>query len=144
ARLAECLLPLMAGGTEAAVERATAVIDGFSAQFDAHMLRLMRAKLGLFSADEGDTRLVRELLQAMHGARADFTLTFRALAKAVGDDGLPSREAAVDAAIAGAGGVSAAQSPGSAGGDAMAKWLDRWRARLAAEPAAPARRAAMR
>jgi uncharacterized protein YdiU (UPF0061 family) len=118
ARLAECLLPLMPGETEDKVARATAVINGFPNQFDAAFLQQMRRKLGLTRPQADDAELVRELLQAMRMARADFTLTFRHLADAI--DG---------------GTVPALDGP----------WLDRWRTRLALEPIAAAeRRAAMR
>jgi uncharacterized protein YdiU (UPF0061 family) len=117
ARLAECLLPLMSGGTEAAVAQATEVITAFMGQFDDALLSRMRRKLGLVTAQPDDTQLVRELLQAMHLARADFTTTFRQLAEALDDGGEP----------------------------ALAGWRDRWRARLAAEPLpAEQRRAALR
>jgi uncharacterized protein YdiU (UPF0061 family) len=119
ARLAECLLPLMAGEPASAVERATGVINGFFDAFDAAFLQQMRRKLGLITSDPDDTQLVRELLQAMHAARADYTLTFRQLADAIDGGTAPALGA----------------SP----------WLERWHARLAAEPGPVAeRRAAMR
>jgi serine/tyrosine/threonine adenylyltransferase len=120
ARLAECLLPLMPGGMEGKVERATAVVHGFTDQFDAAFLQQMRRKLGLAQPHADDTGLVRELLQAMHAARADFTLTFRQLADAIDGGTVPALE----------------DDRG---------WLGRWRTRLALEPLpAAARRAAMR
>jgi serine/tyrosine/threonine adenylyltransferase len=112
ARLAECLLPLMAGEMEEKLARATAVINGFPDQFDAAFLQQMRLKLGLTQPQADDMELVRELLQAMRAARADFTLTFRQLADAI--DG---------------GTVPALQDSAS-----QAAWLDRWRARLVLEP----------
>src|SRR5678816_1662395 len=54
ARLAECLLPLMQGGTEAAVERATARVAAFMEEFDAALLQVMRGKLGLMTAQADD------------------------------------------------------------------------------------------
>ncbi len=120
ARLAECLLPLMHGEMEENVARATAVINGFTDQFDAAFLQQMRLKLGLTQSQPDDTELVQELLRVMHAARADFTLTFRQLADVI--DG---------------GTVSAL--------DESHGWLDRWRTRLALEPMPAAdRRAAMR
>jgi serine/tyrosine/threonine adenylyltransferase len=41
----------------------------------------MRAKLGLDTAHEGDDALANKLFEIMHANRADFTLTFRNLAK---------------------------------------------------------------
>jgi uncharacterized protein YdiU (UPF0061 family) len=120
ARLAECLLPLMPGGMEEKVAHATAVINGFTDQFDAAFLQQMRLKLGLTQPQPGDTELVNELLRVMHAARADFTLAFRQLADAIDRGTVPAL------------------------GDAGV-WLDHWRTRLALEskPAAD-RRAAMR
>jgi uncharacterized protein YdiU (UPF0061 family) len=85
----------------------------------------MRRKLGLATEQEGDTELVRGLLQGMQQARADFTLTFRQLADAIAPGGtLPAMDADPAAAQA---------------------WLERWRARLAVEPMDPAaRRTALR
>jgi uncharacterized protein YdiU (UPF0061 family) len=117
ARLAECLLPLMPGTPEAAVERATALLGDFMAHFDAALLQAMRRKLGLKGEQEDDTSLVSQLLQAMRGARLDFTLTLRGLADAIGEGGDP----------------------------ALQDWLVRWRARLSADPMdVQQRRAAMR
>ena len=105
ARLADCLVPLMPGGTEVAVAAATEVINDFAAQFDAAMMQRMRRKLGFTTEQEGDAALVSALLQAMQLARADFTLTFRRLADAIEE-----------------------------GGDAaLTPWLGGWRARLATE-----------
>jgi uncharacterized protein YdiU (UPF0061 family) len=70
ARLAECLLPLMQGEGEEKIARATAVINGFTGQFDAAFLQQMRLKLGLTQSQPGDTELVHELLRVMHAARA--------------------------------------------------------------------------
>ena len=47
----------------------------------------MRAKLGLFTSEDGDKALVDDLLAWMHRRSADFTNTFRALTvgRPVGD-----------------------------------------------------------
>jgi uncharacterized protein YdiU (UPF0061 family) len=121
ARLAECLLPLMSGGTEAAVERATGVITAFMDQFDQALLQQMRRKLGLTTAQPEDTQLVRELLQLMQQQRADFTLTFRQLADAIEYGDTPALEL---------GGNAIGNQRGS-------DWFARWRARLAAESQLP-------
>jgi uncharacterized protein YdiU (UPF0061 family) len=115
ARLAECLVPLMPGGQEAAVAAATGVLEAFPAQFDAELLTVMRRKLGLATAHADDQPLVAGLLQAMQLARADFTQTFRALADVVEGGEIEGLEA----------------------------WLTRWRARLALEPLPAAQRAQM-
>jgi uncharacterized protein YdiU (UPF0061 family) len=105
---------------EEKVARATAVINGFTGEFDAAFLQQMRRKLGFTQPLAGDTELVNELLQAMRAARADFTLTFRQLADAIDGGTLSTLE----------------DDRG---------WLDRWRARLALEPMPAAdRRVTMR
>lgn len=130
ARLAECLVPLMEGGTDAAVEHATAVISAFIPQFDEALLARMRRKLGLTTQQVGDDHLVRELLEVMQLAQADFTLTFRQLADAIDGGDVPAL------------GVSAGAGPA---GNRAEDWLGRWRDRLAAEPLeVAARRSAMR
>jgi len=113
ARLAECLLPLMPGGQEAAVAAATEVLEAFPGQFDAELLSVMRRKLGLATVHADDQPLVAGLLQAMQLARADFTQTFRALADVVESGEIEGLEA----------------------------WLTRWRARLTLEPLPAAQRA---
>ena len=80
ARFAETLLPLIDPQIEQAVERATAVIEPFIAQFDTRFLAGLRRKIGLFAPVEGDDDLARQLLSLMQKSHADYTLTFRALA----------------------------------------------------------------
>ncbi|MET0279577.1 MAG: protein adenylyltransferase SelO [Steroidobacteraceae bacterium] len=123
-RLAECLLSLMPGETEANVARATVILNDFVSQFEAALLRRMRARLGLATEQAGDATLVTDLLQLLRDARADYTLTFRQLADAIETGSV----------------ATLASMP-----DGAAAWLSRWRARLGSEPlAAAARRDAMR
>jgi serine/tyrosine/threonine adenylyltransferase len=125
ARLADTLIPLIDANTERAVQLATEVIESFMPTFDARFLGGMRKKIGLASTEEGDTDLIRRLLSTMHGAGADFTLTFRRLAAsaegAQGDDALRQLF------------TSSAELDG---------WLRDWRARLARDPQTAAERAA--
>jgi uncharacterized protein YdiU (UPF0061 family) len=121
-RLAECLLPLLADDTEAAVTEANAALDVFAPTFERAYQAGLRRKLGLLTEREGDADLARDLLQAMAANMADFTLTFRGLSES--DDaavrGLFSDPAAFD------------------------EWAARWRQRLDEEESDPeARRAAM-
>jgi uncharacterized protein YdiU (UPF0061 family) len=81
ARLAEAMLPLFDTDRDRAVERATAVLDRFPALFQQHWLDGMRAKLGLFTAEEEDDALVNDLLAWMQREGADFTNTFRSLTR---------------------------------------------------------------
>jgi uncharacterized protein YdiU (UPF0061 family) len=130
ARFAETLLPLIDPDEGRAIARATEVVAGFRARFEAHWLDGMRRKLGLARAGDGDLELATDLLAAMQEGEADFTLAFRRLADAAAD---PADGEAALRALFGCG----------AGG--LGSWLPRWRARCAGEPTAPdARAAAMR
>ena len=125
ARLAEALLPLIDANAEKAVGVATAVVRDFMPDFDARLLARMRRKIGLAGEREGDAELVSALLATMQSGSADFTLTFRRLARCVDD-------AAGDASLL------ELFEPSSG----IADWLKRWRERLAGEPRDPAERAA--
>ena len=111
ARFAETLLPLIDTDTERAVGLATASVQAFPAVYAEHRLRVMSDKLGLRDADAA---LADDLLTAMEGQRADFTLVFRHLA---------------DAAIGNEEKARALFSDPTA----FDAWLSRWRARLDAE-----------
>jgi uncharacterized protein YdiU (UPF0061 family) len=125
ARFAETLLPLIDADLEKAIERATAVVGGFMPVFDARLLTRMRRKIGLAGEQEGDVELVRTLLATMQSAGADFTLTFRRLARCADE---PADEASLLELL----------SPSSG----IADWLRRWRERLASEPQNAVERAA--
>jgi hypothetical protein len=86
-------------------------LDGFERHFGARYRSLMRAKLGFDREDEGDDRLIGELLAVMAKAGADYTLTFRELPRA-GDAWLDRFGAARDEAQA---------------------WLARWQTRVQSE-----------
>jgi serine/tyrosine/threonine adenylyltransferase len=79
ARLAEAMLPLFDPDADRAVERATAALDRFPASFEQRWLDGMRAKLGLFTQEDDDAALVKDLLAWMQRRSADFTNTFRLL-----------------------------------------------------------------
>ena len=123
ARLAEALLPLLAATTEEGVAVAEEVLGGFGAAFDAHRLALMRGKLGLLEASDGDAGLAADLHARMAANGVDFTLLFTALADAASGDDAMARALFADAA-------------------AWDGWVSSWRARLATEGGDPAARAA--
>jgi uncharacterized protein YdiU (UPF0061 family) len=125
ARFAETLLPLIDSDTGKAVELATAVVKDFMPVFDAQLLARMRRKVGLASEKESDVELVSTLLAAMQSAGADFTLTFRRLARCADE---PADDASLLELFAPSSGIE--------------DWLRRWRARLASEPQNAAERAA--
>jgi serine/tyrosine/threonine adenylyltransferase len=81
ARFAETLLPVLHADGKRAVELANAALHGFEPTYTRHWLAGMRAKLGLFTAEDDDLALVQHLLDWMHQAKADHTKTFRGLAE---------------------------------------------------------------
>jgi serine/tyrosine/threonine adenylyltransferase len=125
ARFAETLLPLIDSDAGKAVELATAVVHGFMPVFDARLLTRMRRKIGLASEQESDAELVGALFATMQSAGADFTLTFRRLARCADD---PAEDASLLELFS--------SDPG------IADWLRRWRERLAGDPQEAAERAA--
>jgi uncharacterized protein YdiU (UPF0061 family) len=126
-RLAECLLPLFSDQQDKAVEEAQSALGDFADLFSTAYQAGLRAKLGLFTAREGDRELAQDLLNAMAGNQADFTLTFRHLADAAPDQNLD-----------GVRGLFADPT-------AFDEWAVRWRQRIAEEPqSAGERQAAMR
>ncbi|EEW24762.1 protein adenylyltransferase SelO [Rhodobacter ferrooxidans] len=80
-RLAEALLPLLGADEQSAVARATEALEAVPPLYRAHWLGLMRGKLGLAGADATDQRLADDLLALMQAQGADWTGTFRALAR---------------------------------------------------------------
>ena len=124
-QLAQCLLPVLDDDADTALALAQVAIDGYATRFDAELLTVFRAKLGLMEPRDGDLALVQDLFERMAANRADFTLTFRRLADLLtGDDEASPRDLFVDPT-------------------AFDAWEDTWRARLAAEaPLSDADRAA--
>jgi uncharacterized protein YdiU (UPF0061 family) len=126
-RLAECLLPLFSSDQDKAISEAQALLADFAEKFDAAYQAGLRAKLGLFTARDGDAALAQDLLSAMAQNQADFTLTFRRLGDAAFDPAHQEvRQLFADPA-------------------AYDEWAERWRQRLSDEPQdATTRRNAMR
>lgn len=122
ARLAEALLPLFDPDQDRAVDKANAALEGIAARYRAEWVAVMRGKLGLAGADDGDGALADGLLAAMEGQGADWTLTFRRLAGAVGGD-------------------ATGMAPLFGNPAQLLEWLPRWQARLAPDAAARIRAA---
>jgi uncharacterized protein YdiU (UPF0061 family) len=76
ARLAEALLPLLDESSEAAVDAATEVLNGFAEAYERHWAAGMAAKLGLAAPDR---ELTEDILKLMRLQKVDFTQFFRAL-----------------------------------------------------------------
>jgi serine/tyrosine/threonine adenylyltransferase len=111
ARLAETLVPQFHTDGQRAVDIANERLGAIAGQYRAAWVDVMRAKLWLAGAEDGDGDLADGLLAAMEGQGADWTLTFRRLAGAVAGD---------DSTVA----------PLFADPTALRAWLPRWRARL--------------
>ena len=122
ARLAESLLGLFDADQDRAVDMANGLLEGIAGRYRAEWVAVMRAKLGLAGAEEGDGDLADGLLAAMEGQGADWTLVFRRLAGAVGGD---------------ATGIA----PLFDDPTGLRDWLPRWQARLAPDAAARIRAA---
>ncbi|GMV02273.1 MAG: UPF0061 protein [Burkholderiales bacterium] len=140
ARLAECLVPLIADEPERAVALANEVLGRFPALCRARLLQGQRARLGLRvaqpddhgidaegavdgGADADDAALADDWLALLQRERIDFTLGWRRLA-----DAAEGRDDALRALFADP------QAPEA--------WLARWRARCAREDAPGAGRCA--
>ncbi|MCM3171643.1 MULTISPECIES: protein adenylyltransferase SelO [Paenibacillus] len=78
-RLAESLLPLLHEDEDQAVQIAQDAIAQYSDLYHQAWLSGMRAKLGLFNAEPEDETLVKDLLETLEQAGADYTNTFLAL-----------------------------------------------------------------
>jgi uncharacterized protein YdiU (UPF0061 family) len=107
-QFASTLLPLIDEDQDAAVAAATEVVHGFADSYQAAWLAVFRAKLGLATAEDGDTALIETLLARMAAQGVDFTRCFRGLA-----DGTAAAEF---------------REP-----EAFAAWARDWQARLARE-----------
>jgi len=91
ARLAEAMLPLFDDDDDAAIERATEVLQTFPDRFRAAWGVAMRCKLGLaVDAADGDA-LVADLLSLMAEQRVDYTSCLRSLSSVVRGDSGPTR-----------------------------------------------------
>jgi uncharacterized protein YdiU (UPF0061 family) len=122
ARLAEALLPLIDADGDRAVALATEVLRAWTARYEGAWLARFRAKLGLQTSEDGDMAIAKGLLAAMEGQSADWTLTFRALSRALRGDH----------------GAFRVQFAERAEADA---WLASWQSRQSREPGDPAARA---
>src|ERR1700722_4955883 len=125
ARFAETLLPIIDENVERAVELAGEALQTFAPRFSDLSLAGVRRKLGLSTREDGDAALADELLAAMHGNQADFTLTFRSLCDAAEQDAGDARVRTLFA------------NPQD-----YDEWGERWRRRLGRGAGQPRERAA--
>jgi serine/tyrosine/threonine adenylyltransferase len=117
ARLAEALLPLLAGSVEdeaamqRAAEQAMEVIDAFPGWYAAALRAGQRAKLGLAASEAAEAdALADDWLALLHAQGVDFTLAWRRLADAAAGDESKLRALFAEPA-------------------ALDAWLARWRSR---------------
>jgi serine/tyrosine/threonine adenylyltransferase len=126
-RFAECLLPLFSEEQEKAIAEAQEVLGEFAEAFNTAYKAGLRKKLGLATERDDDQALAQALLDTMAKGRADFTLTFRRLSDAAGEE------------------TNDRVRQLFAEPEAFDEWATRWRQRLAQEPQSPVeRQAAMR
>lgn len=79
ARFAEALLPLLNEDETLAVKLAQDAVIDFSNLYNTNWYHGMRNKLGLFNEENGDVKLIQDLLTMMKDYKADYTNTFSAL-----------------------------------------------------------------
>ena len=79
ARFAETLLPLLHAEQGKAIELAESAIQSFSRIFQDYWMAGMRKKLGFFTEETEDSRLIEDFLTLLHKHQADYTNSFRAL-----------------------------------------------------------------
>ena len=123
--LAQALLPLV-GSSEADLALMKAAMEPYKAVFADTLQALLRRKLGLATAQDGDADLADDLLRLMAQDGCDYTITFRAMG------GFETTAGALNAGVRD-------WFVDRAGFDA---WAQRYRARLLAETSVDAERAA--
>ena len=80
ARFAETLIPLIDVDLNKSIEILEKEIADFADVYGAKSLDMMRGKLGILAGDEEEDHFfIKELLDWMHGNKADYTNTFRDL-----------------------------------------------------------------
>lgn len=77
---ASSLISLLDEEQDASVAKAQTVLDSFPARYEAAYEQIMRNKLGLIDAADGDGALIEGVLDCMQSSGADFTNMFRAIA----------------------------------------------------------------
>jgi len=85
ARLAECLLPLIADDQQRAIDQVMPVIEDFSVRFNQKYRSMLAGKLGFTDTDQEVSTCVDELLKRMQQQQLDHTLTFAALTNSLSE-----------------------------------------------------------
>lgn len=82
---ASSILNLIDNDKSKAIEIAKEILESAKNKFEESYSSLMLEKIGIEQGSEADKLLLRELLDIMHESRADFTLSFRYLARSIND-----------------------------------------------------------
>jgi len=137
ARLAESLMPLVAGDEETVLGKLRDVYGTFPERYERHLLAGVRRKLGLTTEEPEDLSLYEDLLRRMHVAEADFTTTFAALAHLAEPPRPPQPPAAPPPEQTGIR-LETGPEPEHPPEDGLGDWLTGWRRRLTRQPQPPA------
>ncbi|PKI12881.1 protein adenylyltransferase SelO [Colwellia sp. 12G3] len=84
-RLAETLLPLVDSDEDDAVAQLQPLLAQFHQEFEQGYLIMMAAKIGINEPEEGDGKLISELIAIMQKNSLDYTQTFTALTASLVD-----------------------------------------------------------
>jgi uncharacterized protein YdiU (UPF0061 family) len=85
-RLAETFIPLVDNNKDGSVKLLTEVLQLIKPVYTNYWLSIMRSKIGLSKEEHNDIELIAQFLEIMAEEKADFTLSFRMLSKAlIGD-----------------------------------------------------------
>ena len=82
-KLWESLIYLINSNEDKSVDLINKALSSIEKTFDEYWLEGMKNKIGIISMDDGDERLVRELLEIMESNKIDYTLFFRYLSDSV-------------------------------------------------------------
>jgi uncharacterized protein YdiU (UPF0061 family) len=86
ARLAECLLPLLADDEQQAIDSVMPMITGFTEKFNQSFVSMMTKKIGISIESPSSTALVEKLLNLMQKNQLDYTQTFIFLQQSLDED----------------------------------------------------------
>lgn len=84
--LAQALLPLLDDDSGSAVKKAQHELEKYQQYYVDSYSSLMRKKLGLYDETKDDKDLCSELLDIMHNNQVDYTILFRQLSQAPGEE----------------------------------------------------------
>lgn len=74
-QLANAIYPLIEGA-----ESLETILNQYKTDFESKSLKMMRSKLGLYSEEENDQKLIQDLEDILHLTETDMTIFFRSLA----------------------------------------------------------------